>query len=99
MARKRRSISQQDRPARKHVETKMVLIHSLGNAGKQRSIHHIKSYMQPNMGVTAWRRAAVRSLRHFSCNEVKQITETVLNSLKCNYFIEVVVLLSRLLKV
>ncbi|XP_053407458.1 uncharacterized protein LOC123547213 isoform X2 [Mercenaria mercenaria] len=67
--RERRSIIQHDMPARKHIETKMVLIQSLGNAGKQRSLKHIKSYMEPNVGVTAWRRAAIHSLRHFSCNE------------------------------
>ncbi|KAL4222205.1 hypothetical protein ACF0H5_018243 [Mactra antiquata] len=67
--RERRSIIQHDTPARKHIETKMVLIQALGNAGKQRSIRQIRSYMEPNVGVTAWRRAAIHSLRHFSCNE------------------------------
>ncbi|KAH3690172.1 hypothetical protein DPMN_191891 [Dreissena polymorpha] len=48
----------------------MVLLQSLGNAGKQRSLRHILSYMKPNVGVTAWRRAAINGLRHFSCNRV-----------------------------
>ena len=68
--RMRRAINQYDTKARKHVETKMILLQSLGNAGKQRSIQHIKSYMEPNVGVSAWRRAAIHSLRHFKCNEV-----------------------------
>ncbi|XP_052224342.1 uncharacterized protein LOC127839993 [Dreissena polymorpha] len=67
--RRRRSIIQHDTPARKHIETKMVLLQSLGNAGKQRSLRHIMSYMAPNVGVTAWRRAAINGLRHFSCNK------------------------------
>lgn len=67
--RKRRSLIQHDTRARKHIETKLVLIQALGNAGKNRSIKHIKSYMKPNVGVTAWRRAAIHSLRHFSCHE------------------------------
>ncbi|XP_052259562.1 uncharacterized protein LOC127863913 [Dreissena polymorpha] len=66
--RRRRSIVQHDTPALKHIETKMVLLQSLGNAGKQRSLRHILSYMKPNVGVTAWRRAAINGLRHFSCN-------------------------------
>ncbi|KAH3823838.1 hypothetical protein DPMN_125661 [Dreissena polymorpha] len=54
--RRRRSIVQHDTPALKHIETKMVLLQSLGNAGKQRSLRHILSYMKPNVGVTAWLR-------------------------------------------
>ncbi|KAH3708804.1 hypothetical protein DPMN_068263 [Dreissena polymorpha] len=42
---------------------------SLGNAGKQRSLRHIMSYMAPNVGVTAWRRVAINGLRHFSCKK------------------------------
>ncbi|WAR20843.1 hypothetical protein MAR_014817 [Mya arenaria] len=67
--RRKRSIIQHDIPARKHIETKTILIQSLGNAGKTRSLRHIRSYMVPNAGVTAWRRAAIHSLRHFTCNE------------------------------
>ena len=68
--RKRRSISEMDRRSRKHIETKMVLLQSLGNAGKKRSLGHIKSYMEPNAGSSVWRRAAAHSLRHFDCDEV-----------------------------
>jgi len=70
--RRKRSIIQHDTLARKHIETKTVLLQALGNAGKTRSLRHIRSYMEPNMGVTAWRRAAIHSLRHFTCNEVAQ---------------------------
>ena len=48
----------------------MVLLQSLGNAGKQRSLDHIKSYLEPDVDVSVWRRVAVHSLRHFSCYEV-----------------------------
>ncbi|WAR20850.1 CRB-like protein [Mya arenaria] len=71
--RRKRSIIQHDIPARKHIETKTILIQSLGNAGKTRSLRHIRSYMEPNGGVTAWRRAAIHSLRHFTCNEEPEI--------------------------
>ena len=48
----------------------MILLQSLGNAGKQRSLNHIKSYLEPEVDVSVWRRVAVHSLRHFSCYEV-----------------------------
>ena len=80
--RQRRSIVQYDRVSRKHIETKAILLLSLGNAGKQRSLNHIKSYLVPNKGTSVWRRAAANSLRHFNCNEVKHVKRNVLKWLK-----------------
>ncbi|XP_069118468.1 uncharacterized protein [Argopecten irradians] len=52
-----------------YILTKMTLLHALGNAGMNRSLKHITSFMKPNTGLPEWRRAAVNSLKHFSCNE------------------------------
>ncbi|XP_069118473.1 uncharacterized protein [Argopecten irradians] len=52
-----------------YILTKMTLLHALGNAGMNRSLKHITSFMKPNTGPPEWRRAAVNSLKHFSCNE------------------------------
>ncbi|KAK3083736.1 hypothetical protein FSP39_002337 [Pinctada imbricata] len=69
ISRRKRSVKDIDPIRSNHVVTKMVLLHAIGNAGMERSRDHILSYMQPNQGVLAWRRAAVHGLRHFSCHE------------------------------
>ncbi|XP_045189288.2 uncharacterized protein LOC123546793 [Mercenaria mercenaria] len=74
--RMKRYVVETDEPAHYHIETKTVLIQSLGNAGKQRSLRHIMSYMEPNVGVTAWRRAAINSLRHFKCQKSADLLVT-----------------------
>ena len=74
LSRRKRSVKDVDPIRSNHVVTKMVLLHALGNAGMPRSREHILSYMQPNYGTLAWRRAAVHGLRHFTCNEVWRIT-------------------------
>ena len=69
-----------ERSQRKHIETKMVLLQSLGNAAKKRSLEHIKSYLEPNQGHTVWRRAAAHSLRHFQCDEVSEYQLTTVHN-------------------
>ncbi|XP_071094116.1 uncharacterized protein [Haliotis cracherodii] len=67
--RKKRSIHDFDYEQHHHIVSKMVLLHSLGNAGMPRSLRHIRSYLQPNLGSPTWRRAAANSLRQYTCNE------------------------------
>ncbi|XP_033747032.1 uncharacterized protein LOC117332256 [Pecten maximus] len=67
--RKKRSVTEVDHPRMNHIVTKLVFINSLGNSGMERSLDHILSYLQPNQGTSAWRRAAVLSLRHYRCNK------------------------------
>ncbi|XP_060074374.1 uncharacterized protein LOC132554093 [Ylistrum balloti] len=67
--RKKRSVTEVDSPRLNHIVTKLVFINSLGNTGMERSLDHILSYLQPNQGASAWRRAAVLSLRHYKCNK------------------------------
>ncbi|WAR20774.1 hypothetical protein MAR_014748 [Mya arenaria] len=73
--RRKRSIIQHDIPARKHIETKTILIQSLGNAGKTRSLRHIRSYMEPNGGSAE---ALVKSVIHDSDEVVRQTAHIVL---------------------
>ena len=60
----------------------MILLQSLGNAGKQRSLDHIKSYLGSDVDVSVWRRVAVHSLRHFTCDEVSHNLPFALNELQ-----------------
>ncbi|XP_067664253.1 uncharacterized protein [Haliotis asinina] len=69
LERKKRSIHDFDHEQHHHIVSKMVLLHSLGNAGMPRSLRHIRSYLQPNVGSSTWRRAAANSLRQYTCNE------------------------------
>ncbi|KAL3857351.1 hypothetical protein ACJMK2_012027 [Sinanodonta woodiana] len=59
-----------------HLLSKVVLLHSLGNAGLQSSISHLKTFAQPNTRQSAWRRAALTSLRHYGCHESATILLT-----------------------
>ncbi|XP_069134862.1 uncharacterized protein [Argopecten irradians] len=67
--RRKRSVTEVDRPRMNHIVTKLVFINSLGNSGMERSLDHILSYLQPNQGTSSWRRAAVLGLRQFKCNK------------------------------
>ncbi|XP_069134802.1 uncharacterized protein [Argopecten irradians] len=67
--RRKRSVTEVDHPRMNHIVTKLVFINSLGNSGMERSLDHILSYLQPNQGTSAWRRAAVLGLRQFKCNK------------------------------
>ncbi|XP_067685182.1 uncharacterized protein [Haliotis asinina] len=69
LGRQKRSIHDFDFEQHNHIVSKMVLLHSLGNAGIPRSLRHIRSYLQPNVGSPTWRRAAANSLRQYKCNE------------------------------
>jgi hypothetical protein len=69
--REKRSVTEFDEVRHHHIVTKMALIHTLGNAGLAESRDHILSYMDPNTGTPTWRRAAIHSLRHFHCHEVR----------------------------
>ncbi|XP_021370398.1 uncharacterized protein LOC110461300 [Mizuhopecten yessoensis] len=61
--------SENDKRKSQYIVTKMTLLHVLGNAGMERSLDHITSFMEPNAGPSEWRRAAVASLKHFTCNK------------------------------
>ncbi|KAK7498950.1 hypothetical protein BaRGS_00009759 [Batillaria attramentaria] len=51
---------------------KAILLHALGNGALHRSRRHLLQHAQPNSGHHVWRRAALDSLRHFSCEESAQ---------------------------
>ncbi|KAK3589128.1 hypothetical protein CHS0354_017094 [Potamilus streckersoni] len=59
-----------------HLLSKVVLLHSLGNAGLQSSISHLKTFAEPNTRQSAWRRAALSSLRNYVCHESATILMT-----------------------
>ncbi|XP_033731541.1 uncharacterized protein LOC117321184 [Pecten maximus] len=61
--------SESDVKRNRYIVTKMALLHAIGNAGMNRSVKHITSFMKPNTGPPEWRRAAVSSLKHFTCNK------------------------------
>ena len=69
--RKRRSVEVFDRRRHEYIETKLILIHALGNAGMPRSRDMIISYMDPRNGHNDWKHAAIHGLRSYGCNKVR----------------------------
>ncbi|GAB1602264.1 uncharacterized protein LOC115224694 [Argonauta hians] len=67
LQRSKRDVLDTDEPQEHHIVSKMVLLHSIGNAGLPRSLSHLTSYMEPNVGTSQWRRAAIYGLRHYTC--------------------------------
>ena len=53
-----------------HLLAKLVLLHSLGNAGLNRSLPHLLYYAEPNMRQPDWRRGAIGAMRHYVCEQV-----------------------------
>ncbi|KAK3094096.1 hypothetical protein FSP39_024081 [Pinctada imbricata] len=67
--RKKRSVREFDKRRHLYIQTKLTLIHALGNAARGRSVSLITSYMDPHDGHNDWKHAAIHGLRFYSCNE------------------------------